>query len=412
VSSYFPRIADHLVEDALKSFGAVVLEGPRAAGKTTTGHKFSNSSVSLDSAPELAALAESAPELVLAGEIPRLIDEWQLAPTIWNSIRHEVDVRKAPGQYIITGSATPTDTVTHHSGAGRFARITLSTMSLAESGESTKQVSLARVLAGAKVAGLGGPTVADYASIVVRGGWPSLVVNRSRSPLPYLRSYLSDISRIDIPALGMAEPDPLRMRALVRATSRNLATEANYSLLAREAEISPSTVRKYLDALSKVFVLDELPAWAPHLRSRVRIRTSPKLHFVDPSLAAASIGANPTALLDDLNTFGFFFESLAIRDLRVYAAASEGTVQHFRDETGLEVDAIVEDYSGNWSAFEIKMGGSAAIDQAAANLKALANKVSKSRASTMASLNVVTAGKASFTRPDGVNVISLGHLTQ
>ena len=301
-------------------------------------------------------------------------------------------------------------------GAGRFRRITLRPMTLEESGESSGAVSFAELISGGVVAGIGGPAVEEYASVLVRGGWPSLVAQPNRSPQDYLDSYLDDIPRVALPEVGI-RADPLRVRALIRALARNTSTEISIAKLSREAEIgvsgtevSAQTARRYLDALARVFVVEEQQAWAPHLRSKVRLRAQPKWHFVDPSLAAAALGAGGSALLDDLNTFGLLFESLCIRDLRVLSQPSGGTVYHYRDENGLEIDAVVELNDGRWAAFEVKVGGSKNIDMAATNLRSLAAKVSEQRADQLASLNVLTAGTASYTREDGVNVIALGHL--
>lgn len=416
MADYRERLADGIVAGALATFGAVIVQGPRAVGKTTTGLHLAASSVRLDASSELAALAETSPAVVLAGAVPRLIDEWQLAPTLWNAVRHEVDVRGSAGQFILTGSATPSDDVTRHSGAGRFRRVALRPMTLVESGESTRQVPFSALFDGDRVAGVGGPSVEDYARLVVRGGWPALVTDSRRSATEYLTAYLDDIARVDIPGIE-ARTDPVRMLALLRALARNTATEATATRLAAEAEIderpnavSPQSVRKYLDMLTRVFVIEEQPAWAPHLRSKVRLRVQPKWHFVDPSLAAAALGAQPRALLDDPRTLGLFFESLAVRDLRVHAQTLGGNVFHYRDETGLEVDAIVELADGRWAAFEIKLGGARFVDNAASNLAKLAGKVSSQRAAQLRSLNVVTAGTTSYTRPDGVNVVALGHL--
>lgn len=413
---YRERIIDRLLSEALTSFGAVVLEGPRAAGKTTTGQHHSASSVRLDASPQLAGLADSSPNAVLAGDAPRLIDEWQLAPNIWNAVRHEVDRRGVPGQFILTGSATPADDHSRHSGAGRFRRVKLRPMTLAESGESQRTVDLRGVLAGEPVGALGGPTVDEYAKLIVRGGWPALVESPQRSASDYLSSYLDDISRIDLPEMGV-RVDPIRMRALVRALARNIATEIPLAKLAREAEIgedgattSAQTARRHIDALTRAFIIEELPAWAPHLRSKVRMRVQPVWHFVDPSLAAAALGASPQKLLSDLEAFGFFFESLCVRDLRVYAEALGGDLFHYRDETGLEVDAILELRDGAWAAFEVKLGGTRAIDSAARNLHALAAKVSSPRAADLRAKVVLTAGDTSHTRSDGVHVVSIGHL--
>ena len=415
MTEYRTRIIDQALADALITFGAVILEGPRAVGKTTTGLRHAASSVRLDASPQLATLAETAPDVVLSGDAPRLVDEWQLAPTIWNAVRHAVDMRGTAGQFILTGSSTPTDDLTRHSGAGRFGRLTLRPMTLSESGDSTGSVGFADLFDGRRVAGLGGPTVEDYARLIVRGGWPTLVAQPGRSATQYLTSYLDDVARTDLTAAGF-RVDPVRMRALMRAIARNVATETPATKLAAEAElddasVSPQSARKYLDALTRVHVLEEQPAWLPHLRSAIRQRVSPKWHFIDPSLAAAALEASPQALLNDPKTLGFLFESLAIRDLRVYAETLGGSVTHYRDEQNLEVDAIVELPDGRWAAFEIKLGGQANVDTAAKHLQKLASKVTEARVSALASLNVITAGSTSLQRPDGVNVIALGHLT-
>lgn len=436
---YRERIADRLVRDALTTFGAVVIQGARAVGKTTLGQQVARSSVRLDSSPRLAELAEVSADAVLGGATPRLIDEWQLAPSLWNAVRHAVDERAVPGQFILTGSATPADDLTRHSGAGRFRRITLRPMALAESGESTGEISLASLFAayGAVPATVGGPTVIDYAGLLVRGGWPALVAQPARSATEYLGAYLDDIARVDLPGAA-ASVDPARMGALVRALARNISTEATATLLARESGLSASdsdaskrggapgeaasaqsvpaqsvsaqSVRRYADALARIFVLEEQPAWAPHLRSKVRLRVSPKWHFADPSLACAALDAGPEALLADPEMLGLLFESLCVRDLRSYAQPISGSVYHYRDETGLEVDAIVELRDGRWAGFEVKLGGERAVEGAAANLRKLRGKVAESRATQLRSLNVLTAGELSYTRPDGVNVIALGHL--
>lgn len=410
MSAYRERIVERRLTEALTTFGAVVLEGPRAAGKTTTALQHAASSVRLDASPELLALAETAPGVILAGDTPRLIDEWQLAPGIWNAARHEIDTRGATGQFLLTGSAVPADDATRHSGAGRFRRMILRPMTLAESGESTRSVPLSAAFEDGPIADLGGPMVEDYARLIIRGGWPALVQQPDRHPTDYLLAYLDDITRSDVSAAG-ERADPVRMRALIRALARNVATEAPATRLAREAEISAQSVRKYLDALTRVHVLEEQPAWSAHLRSAVRQRVSPKWHLVDPSLTAAAIGASAATLLEDPKTLGFLFESLVIRDLRVYAEALGGSVTHYRDEQGLEIDAIVDLPDGRWAAFEIKLGGQTGVEAAARNLHKFAAKVSPARAERLAGLNVITAENASITRPDGVNSIALGHLT-
>lgn len=410
MTDYWPRLLDRLVERQLHTFGAVLIEGPRSAGKTMTGVQHAASSIRLDASPELVELARLSPGRLLEGDTPRLIDEWQLAPTLWNALRHEVDRRATPGQFILAGSAVPTDTATHHSGAGRVARLMMRPMSLTESRESTEAVSLLGLLSGDSVGGVGGPSVDDYAHATVRGGWPVLVADTNRAPSDFLSGYLSDVARVDLAEAGL-NVDPVRMVALLRAVSRNIATEVAGTKLGAEAEISAQSARKYLDALTRIFILEEQPAWAVHLRSKVRLRVQSKLHFIDPSIAATALGVNADRLLADLKTFGFLFESLCIRDLRIYAAMHGGSVFHYRDTSGLEVDAIVELPTGSWGAFEVKLGGEENVAQAASNLLKMKDKISTSRQQDLGALVVLTAGETSYTRDDGVHVVPLGHLT-
>ncbi len=264
---------------------------------------------------------------------------------------------------------------------------------------------------------LGGPSVEKYAQLIVRGGWPELVNDDGADPSDYLESYLDDIARTDLEAAEL-RVDPLRMEALIRALARNVSTEVSIARLAAEAEISGNgggsvsyrSARKYLDALERVFVLEEQPAWSVHLRSKVRLRVHPKWHFIDPSLAAAALQTSPQALLEELTTFGFLFESLAIRDLRIYADVHRGRVFHYRDSSNLEIDAIIELRDGRWVACEVKLGGQKHIDRAADHLRQLSRKVSEQRQAQLQALVVLTGGEASYTRPDGVHVVSLGHL--
>ena len=412
--SYQPRVVDDAINRALRSVGGVLLEGARAVGKTTTGLFHAASSVRLDSDPNLMQLATLEPAAVLAGAVPRLIDEWQLAPPIWNAVRHEIDRRGTPGQFLLAGSSSPADDVTRHSGAGRIIRVRMRTLSLWESGESSGLVSLAALLEGADMAaGLADLTVSDYARVIARGGWPLLVRNPNADISQVLSSYVRDVARTDLKGSGV-ERDPIRVEALLRALARNVTTEASLASLGREAggdtPLDQKTVTNYVSDLQRIFVLEEQPAWAAHLRSKVRQRVAPKWHFVDPSLAAVLLGANANRLVADLRSLGLHFESLVIRDLRVYAAANGASVFHYRDETGLEIDAIIETLDGRWLACEVKLGGEEAVNVAARNLQALRGKVKDEQRSRLAGLVVVTAGKVALTRPDGVHVVPLGCL--
>lgn len=411
---YRPRLIDAQIDQKLRSAGGVLLRGARQVGKTTTALHHANSQVALDE-PNARRLAELEPAAVLAGQVPRLIDEWQMVPDVWNAIRHEIDARQAKGQFILTGSATPSDDVTRHSGAGRIARLTQRPMTLSESGDSTCQVRFDTLWGDWDSGAMGGPTIPDYASLIVRGGWPGLLDIDVADAADSVADYVNNLAAVDLKTIDAA-PDPIRMAALLKALARNTSTEASLAKLAGEALIGDAgpttrTIRRYLDQLTQINVLEELPAWPTHLRSSVAQRVKPKWHFADPSIGAAALRATPDVLLQDMNTFGLFFESLAIRDLRAYADTINAQVWHYRDSDGFEIDAVIERPDGTWAACEIKLGGQVAIDQAAANLRRLQCKVTQSKWSQVSSLNVITGGKVSYKRDDNVRVISLGHLT-
>jgi predicted AAA+ superfamily ATPase len=415
MNPYAPRLIDALIERKLKSSGAVVLRGPRAVGKTTTALHHAASSVRLDQRAEWIRAAELTPERLLAGAVPRLIDEWQLAPSIWNAIRAEIDVRGLPGQFILTGSSAPAEDRTRHTGAGRMARLTLRPMTLSEQGKSTGQVRFADLFTKeTAVSGMGGPTVPEYAELIVKGGWPALHRLDADAAMDALADYVDHLADVDLRTVD-GRPEPVRMAALLKALARNTATEASLQKLTAEAELpsgnlSAPTVRKYLDQLTRIFVLEELSAWKPHIRSSIQTRVKPKWHFVDPSLATAALGVTPGGLLDDLNAMGLLFESLAVRDLRVYADVSDAKVFHYRDSTGLEIDAIVERRSGEWFGVEVKLGGERAIEEAVANFGKLRARLTEPKLARRAAFCVITGGQASYTRPDGIHVIALGHL--
>jgi len=411
--TYRPRLLDAKIDRKLRSSGGILLSGARHVGKTTTGLHHANSQARLDEAAQ-RQLAELEPSTVLKGPTPRLIDEWQLVPEIWNTIRNAIDERQAKGQFILTGSAAPADDITRHTGAGRFARLVLRPMSLAESGDSTGQVRFACLWDEWGGGAMGGPTVADYADLTVRGGWPALIGLPVLDAADSLVDYVDNLARVDLRMLE-SPPDPVRMGALLKALARNTSTEASLTKLAAEAQLGDAdltaqTVRKYLDQLTQINVLDELTAWPLHLRSSVTQRMKSKWHFVDPSIAAAALRATPSSLMEDLETFGLFFESLAIRDLRAYSDTEDADVFHYRDANGLEIDAVIERPDGSWAACEVKLGGQSAIDQAAANLSRLQSRLKPDKWASMRSLNIITAGSTSYQRPDGIRVISLGHL--
>lgn len=407
---YLPRIVDAELRSLLDTQGAVVIEGPKACGKTETARQVAGSEVLLDVDANARTAAELDPSLVLSGERPRLIDKWQLAPAIWNHVRRRVDDDRAPGAFVLTGSATPADDLTRHTGAGRFARLPMRPMSLAEAGLSSRQVSLAGLLAGERTAC---PEAAlplvELAEEIVRGGWPAsrdlAVGDATRS----VRGYLDQIRRTDIRAVDGRRRDPERVRAALASLARNTASQARRAVLARDAGVSEDAVASYVDALTSLGVVEVQPAWRPHLRSSHQLRTTPTWHFVDPSLAAAALGATPAALVADLETFGLLFESLVVRDLRVYGQAEGGEVLHYRDQSGLEVDAVVTRSDGAWAAIEVKLGA-AAIDAAAESLKAFAGRVDTAKVGSPRVLAVVVPGGYGYVRQDGVHVVPLAAL--
>jgi predicted AAA+ superfamily ATPase len=413
---YIPRIFDSVLSDALRAAGGVLIEGPRFCGKTTTAKQYANSTVELDKETGLRTIARTDPTLILPGDTPRLIDEWQLAPLVWNSVRHEIDNRKKKGQFILTGSAVPKDDITRHSGAGRFIRIKMETMTLAERGVGNHEISFSDLFEGtAKDSAAGGPAVSDYIDFLFKGGWPALLDSSDQSARMVLENYVDEISRVDINVPGEMTHDPKRVEALIRSLARNTANEFPNSKLAIEAAggggpLAEQTVRNYLDALRRIHILIDQPGWNTHLRSRVRLIGNPKRHLADPSIALAAIGASKEELSRDGEALGFFFESLVTHDLRVYAKKLGGDVFHYRDSSGLEIDTIVELRNSKWAGFEVKMPEDA-IDSAAANLLALREKLADKSRKDCAFLAVVTSGKVSYVRPDGVRVISLGHLS-
>ena len=414
--AYRKRIVDEELARRLSSTGAVVIEGPKACGKTATARQLAASEVLLD-VDEAARKAMAVdPALVLAGAVPRLIDEWQIEPAIWNHIRRAVDARAASGQFILTGSTVPADDMTRHGGAGRLTRLRMRPMSLFETGHSSGAVSLKALLAG--VASPQSPdtgmTVSDLAERVAVGGWPGLLSQNLENSLGAMRDYVEEIRRTDIQSVDQKHRDPNKVGGFLRAFARNVATYASISTLTADAGgsdgvIKEETVSTYLEALRRLMIIEDQPAWAPHLRSRSRTRNASKRHFVDPSLAVALLHGTPERLLKDLNLFGFLFESLVIRDLRIYAQASDAQVLQYRDNTGLEIDAIIEAADGRWAAFEVKLG-SGQIEEAAANLLRFAERVDTAKCGKPSALGVIVGAGYSYFRSDGVAVVPIGAL--
>jgi predicted AAA+ superfamily ATPase len=414
-SMYVPRIIDHEIQALLKAMGAVVLEGPKACGKTESARQAAASEVRLDVDLNARQAVAVDPSLILEGDTPRLIDEWQLAPEIWNHIRRTVDDRRAVGQFILTGSAVPVDDVTRHTGAGRMARLRLRPMTLFESGHSTGTISLSSLLDGEEARsedpGIG---VEELAQRIVMGGWPGLLDRPLEHALPSIRAYLDEVCRTDIQRVEGIAHDPGRVNQLIRSLARNVATTVGVATMAKDMQggerpMDNDTAYRYYEALTRLMIVEDQPAWGPHLRSRARVRNSPKRHFVDPSLAAAALRIDPARLLGDLNLMGFLFESLVARDLRVFSQRLDAQLLHYRDSTELEIDAIVEGADGRWGAFEVKLGPGM-VDEGAENLLRFAEKIDTTKCGPPSLLGVIVGMGYGYTRPDGIRVIPIGAL--
>lgn len=412
---YKPRIADKELEAKLASMGAIVIEGPKACGKTETARRIAGSEVLLDIDDNARQAIAIDPNLVLAGKTPRLIDEWQLEPVTWNYIRRKVDDRGLPGQFILTGSAVPADNITRHTGAGRISHLHLRPMTLFETGRANGTISIGDCLEGVfQNCSDPGMNITDITECIAAGGWPAHLRLSVKQSIPAVRDYLEEIVRVDIGRVDQRQRDPAKVMRLVQALARNPATPVSIKTLTADTggvEGAPDyeTVRSYLDALLRLMIIEDQPAWAPHLRSKSILRNAPKRHFVDPSLAMAALRATPDRLLKDFNLFGLLFESMVIRDLRVYAQANDASVFHYRDNTGLEVDAIIEARDGRWAAFEVKLGVGH-IDAGATTLLKFANRIDTGKCGTPALLGVIVGTGYGYMRKDGVAVIPVGAL--
>lgn len=412
---YSPRLADQELTDRLAVSGAVLIEGPRACGKTETARQRAASEVLLDVDDNARKTMAVEPGLVLAGATPRLIDEWQVEPAIWNHVRRAVDARGARGQFILTGSSVPADDITRHTGAGRISRLRLRTMSSFEMGHSAGEASLARLLDadfdGCPAQDVG---LVELASRIGRGGWPGDMDLAEQACLTARVDYLDEIRRSDMPRVDGVSRDPDNVARVLRSLARNVATPVSVRTIAADAggdgnPLDADTVGSYLAALRRLMVYEEQSAWSPHLRSRSILRKSPKRHFVDPSLAVAAIGATPQRLLGDLELLGLLFESMVYRDLTIYGRACDAEVLHYRDNTDLEVDAVVQRRQGHWCAFEVKLGVGQ-IDAAAATLLKFRERIDVEAVGEPKSLGVIVSTGYGYRRSDGISVIPIGAL--
>ena len=412
---YLTRIVDEELKERLEVTGAVVIEGPKACGKTATARNLAESEVRLDVDRNARRMVGVSPNTVLSGDTPRLIDEWQVEPDIWNHVRRAVDDRGAPGQFILTGSAVPADDVTRHTGAGRLTRLRMRTFSLLEAGHSSGQISLDALLNGEVQSSEPSTlTVPELAELICRGGWPGHIGYPLARALRIVRGYLNEVRRVDISHVSGRRRDPVKVGRLLRSLARNVTTTATLTTLVKDVRgsgstMKPETAAEYLEALERLMIVEDLPAWAPHLRSRTRLRSTPVRHFVDPSLAVAALRASPKRLMDDLPYFGFLFEAMVVRDLRVYAQAVEAEVYHYREKSGLEVDAVVECDDGRWAAFEVKLGDRW-VDKGAASLSRLADRMIKGGRGAPSALAVVIPNGYGHVPHGDVGVIPIGAL--
>ena len=422
VKNYRKRIADNILARKLEGKGAVLIEGPKWCGKTTTAEQVAASVLYLDD-PEKKeqniTMSELNPKRLLKGETPRLIDEWQLAPKLWDAIRFEVDHRGELGQFVLTGSAVPADTkeITH-SGTGRFTWLTMRPMSLFESGESSGEVSLKTLFEQPnEIDGESKLDIDRLAFLVCRGGWPQAVDMRDEIALDQAFDYYDAVVNSDINRADNVQKNPERVKRLMRSYARNQGSQVPNTVIAQdiaandESSMDADTVASYLNALRKIFVVEDMPAWNPNLRSKTAIRSSDTRYYIDPSIAAAALGIGPQDLISDLKTFGFLFETLCVRDLRVFADALNGEVYHYRDKDGLECDAVVHLRNGTYGLVEIKLGGDKLIEEGSTNLKALSDRIDTDKMKKPSFLMVLTGpGDYAYRRPDGVYVVPIGCL--
>lgn len=422
MKDYKNRIADQILEKKLKGKGAVLIQGPKWCGKTTTAEQISKSILYMaksDEKEQNLTMVEINPNLLLQGEVPRLIDEWQIAPKLWDAVRYEIDHRNAEGQFILTGSSVPAkmDDVTH-SGTGRFAWLLMRPMSLYESGESTGEVSLKDLFKETKkIEGINNLDLEKIAYLVCRGGWPRAIFMEEEIALEQAYDYYDAIVNRDISEADGISRNPERVKNLMKSYARNMGTQASNDTLRNDMiandsnSLDTDTVLSYVNALKKIFVVEEAPAWNPNLRSKTAIRTSDTRYFIDPSIAVAALGIGPKDLINDLNTFGLLFETLCIRDLRIYAESIKGKVYHYRDASNLECDAVVHLRDGSYGLVEIKIGGDSLINEGAETLKKLESRIDTTKMKNPSFLLVLTAiGKYAYKREDGVYVVPIGCL--
>lgn len=421
MKEYKKRIADELLQRKLKGKGAVLIQGPKWCGKTTTAEQIANSVLYManpENKEQNITLADLNPKLLLDGDSPKLIDEWQIAPKLWDAIRFEVDHRKEEGQFILTGSAVPADmSQVMHTGTGRFSWLTMRPMTLYESGDSNGNVSLLDLFNNKEITGINQLSLEDIAYLCCRGGWPRSIFMEKDIALEQAYDYYDAIVNADISRVDNINRNPERVKNLMRSYARNIGSQVSTETLKEDMinndsfSLDTDTVLSYINALKKIFVVEEAPAWNPNLRSKAAIRTSETRYFIDPSIAVAALGIGPQDLIKDLKTFGFIFETMCIRDLRVYTESINGTVYHYRDNSNLECDAVIHLRNGNYGLVEIKLGGEKLIDEGIKNLIKLRDKIDIEKMSNPAFLMVLTAtGNYAYKQKDGIYIVPIGCL--
>lgn len=422
MKDYKPRVLDHILEKKLLGKGAVLIEGPKWCGKTTTAEQIANSVLYLADPThrsENLHLVDIAPTILLEGDTPRLIDEWQIAPKLWDAVRFEVDHRNQEGQFILTGSAVPADSSQiEHTGTGRFAWLTMYPMSLFESGESNGTISLAHLFdTPSQIFARNSLTIQDLTYLICRGGWPRATFMNPEIALEQAYDYYEAIVHADISRVDGIQRNPERVKKLMRAYARHSGQQVSLATLRKDMLVNDTdrldteTINSYISALKKIFVIEDSESWNPNLRSKAAIRSSDTRYFIDPSIAAASLGIGPNDLLNDLKTLGFLFETLCIRDLRVYASALNGKIYHYRDSYGLECDAVLRLRNGSYGLIEIKLGGDNLIEEGAKNLLKLADTIDTTQMKSPSFLMVLTGtGSYAYRREDGVYIVPIGCL--
>lgn len=419
--SYRPRIVDSALKRKLRGKGAVLIEGPKWCGKTTTAEQVSKSTLSVDDPSTVNTnkiLSEIDPERLLTGDHPRLLDEWQVAPKLWDAVRHHVDRHKGQGQFILTGSSVPADiSETIHSGTGRFGWLVMRPMTLYESGDSTGDVSLASLFESQPISGCSDLDLDRLTFLICRGGWPESVDMDDDVALDQAFDYIDAVIRNDMSRVDNIRRDPQKVRMLLRSYARNQGTQISQASISADISsndtegVSEETVSEYLQALRKLYVIEDMKAWNPNLRSKTAIRTSDTRYFVDPSLAAASLRIGPQDLINNLNTTGFFFEALAVRDLRVYAESLDGDVYHYKDNLDNECDVVIHLRNGRYALLEVKLGGERLIDEGVKTLKDVLRRIDTDKMGKPAFMAIITGTERyAYRRDDGIIILPLGAL--